>query len=310
MKTAREIDIADYSYPLPEDRIPAYPLPHRADARQLVYRDGHITHGRFGDLPDRLPDNTLLIGNHTRVVHARLHFSPGEGKRPVEVFCLEPLLPHDYALSLSSTSAVRWKCLIGGNRRWKTGELSLRVGDDLTLYADRGERQDNAFAVIFRWDSPTPLSFGEVLGRAGNIPLPPYFNREAEAADRERYQTVFASVEGSVAAPTAGLHFTPEVLEQLEDRGIAWREITLHVGAGTFKPVTAEALGDHTMYREYFSVSTRLLEELALPLRPRPVVCVGTTSLRCIESLYYLGAQLLHGARPDTIDIGQWVTED
>lgn len=310
---ARDLRIDDYDYSLPDERVARYPLPDRAAAKLLQYRDGHISSGTFRDLPDRLPPGTLLIGNRTRVIHARLRFTLPDG-RPLEIFCLEPLDPSDYARSLGSREAVRWKCLVGGNRRWKSGEISIALevdGRPVTLTATRGERLENTFAISFGWSSDGPApSFGEVLEAAGSIPLPPYLGREAEASDRERYQTVFAEREGSVAAPTAGLHFTAEVMQRLAERGVPFRTLTLHVGAGTFKPVTADTLGDHVMHREYFSVTRGFLAELhAQVAAGRPVASIGTTSMRCLESLFYFGAGLLTaGEVPKTL--GQWVATD
>lgn len=343
-RSAKDISIADFTYALPDDRIARHPLPERDAARQLVYAQGEISEGPFRELADRLPEGTLLIGNRTRVIHARMHFPLGEGKRPIEVFCLDPLQPADYAQSLgarnpdmtggkmgadagsadrtegeagttattSPAAVVQWKCLIGGNRRWKRGPLHLDVvveGVAVKLTIVRGERLDNTFAVSFSWTGGGPdLTFGEVLAAAGKIPLPPYLGRDTEAADHERYQTVFARTEGSVAAPTAGLHFTPRVLESLAARGIDWAEITLHVGAGTFKPVDSETLAGHTMHREYIEVPRQLLARLVAQLRAgQPIVAVGTTSLRCLESLCYIDP-----AAPEFphLQIGQWAAED
>lgn len=316
-RSAKDISIADYTYDLPDERIARHPLPERDAARQLVYREGKIEEGIFRDLADRLPEGSLLIGNKTRVIHARMHFPLGEGKRPIEVFCLDPLAPADYAMSLGARTqdpsfvGVQWKCLIGGNRRWKRGPLHLEVsvnGQPVTLTITRGERIDNTFAITFNWSGGSPdLTFGEVLAAAGKIPLPPYLGRDTEADDHRRYQTVFAKKEGSVAAPTAGLHFTPYVLKSLAARNIAWAEITLHVGAGTFKPVASETLEDHTMHREYIEVPITLVEQLIRQLRAKkPIVCVGTTSLRCIESLCYIDTD-----SPDfpNISVGQWAAE-
>ncbi len=307
---ARDLRIEDFDYPLPDDRIARYPLPDREQARLLQYRGGEITGHHFTDLPPLLPPGTLLIGNRTRVIHARLHFPLPDG-RPLEIFCLEPLRPVDYALSLGSREPVEWKCLVGGNRRWKSGSVEGQIelsGKSVTLRAERGEREDNTFRMRFSWTGGA--SFGEVLDAAGSIPLPPYLGRAAEEADRRRYQTVFAEQEGSVAAPTAGLHFTPAILERLETAGIAFRTLTLHVGAGTFKPVTADQLGGHIMHREFFSVTPALLYTLADQLEAgRPVVSIGTTSMRCLESLFYFGARILEGEEAgDTLD--QWVAGD
>lgn len=309
--SAKDISIADFTYDLPDDRIARHPLPQRDAARQLVYRDGKITEGVFRDLANRLPEGSLLIGNKTRVIHARMHFLLGEGKRPIEVFCLDPLAPVDYAMSLGARTRVQWKCLIGGNRRWKRGPLHLEVyvdGHPVTLSIERGERLDNTFAVSFSWTGGAPdLTFGEVLNAAGKIPLPPYLGRDTEAADHDRYQTVFAKTEGSVAAPTAGLHFTPFVLDSLASKNINWAEVTLHVGAGTFKPVDSATLEDHTMHREYIEVPITLIELLIAQLKSgRPIVAVGTTSLRCIESLCYIDPA---GPNFPSISVGQWAGE-
>lgn len=314
---ARDLSIDVFDYDLPDERIARYPVAERDQAKQLVYRNGEITTGVFRDLPGRLPEETLLIGNRTRVIHARLFFPLAEGKRPIEIFCLDPLSPVDYAQSLGARSQVQWKVLIGGNRRWKRGALTLPLeinGHKVNLEAERGERQDNTFAVTFSWTTEgPPVTFGEVLAAAGTIPLPPYLNRTAEAVDHDRYQTVFAKTEGSVAAPTAGLHFTPEVMTNLTQRNIDWQEVTLHVGAGTFKPVDASTLGGHTMHREYFTVTKAFVDRLLAQLKSdQPVVSVGTTSLRCLESLFYLGADISNGQLPNAgspVEIDQWVAD-
>lgn len=315
---ARDLSIDVFDYDLPDERIARYPVGERSSAKQLVYRHGAISHGVFSDLPQRLPSGTLLIGNRTRVIHARLFFPLAEGKRPVEVFCLDPLLPVDYAQNLGARTQVQWKVLIGGNRRWKRGPLKLELevsGQKTILTAERGVRMDNTFALTFGWETAgEPLTFGEILAAAGTIPLPPYLGRASEPDDSKRYQTVFAKTEGSVAAPTAGLHFTPEVMADLKENGVDWEEVTLHVGAGTFKPVDADTLGGHTMHREFFTVSRAFVERLRDQLRAgKPVVSVGTTSLRCLESLFYLGAGFAVGdttVADGTVEVGQWVAED
>ena len=315
---ARDLSIDVFDYDLPDERIARYPAAERAAAKQLIYKDGAISHGIFRDLPGRLPEGTLLIGNRTRVIHARLFFPLAEGKRPIEVFCLDPLLPVDYARNLGARTQVQWKVLIGGNRRWKRGPLHLGLvvsGQPTTLSVERGERMENTFAVTFSWTTEgAPLTFGEILAAAGTIPLPPYLGRASEPDDAARYQTVFAKTEGSVAAPTAGLHFTPEVMAELRTRGIDWEEVTLHVGAGTFKPVDADTLGGHTMHREYFTVGLAFVERLLARIAAgQPVVAVGTTSLRCLESLFYLGAGFAAGETmviDGPVEVGQWVAED
>ena len=309
----REMRIDDFDYPLPDQRIARYPLSDRAAARLLTYREGALANLRFSDLPAQLAPGTLVIGNRTRVIHARLIFPLPTG-RSVEIFCLEPLEPEDYARSLSSVRGpVTWKCLIGGNRRWKAGPLELPVpvgGRTLRLSAERTERIDNTFAVRFDWDGGAAVSFGELIEAAGTIPLPPYLGRAAEGEDRHRYQTVFAEADGSVAAPTAGLHFTPEVMDALAERDIRFRTLTLHVGAGTFKPVTSPTLAEHVMHREFFTVDRELLAELEAQIAAgRPVVSVGTTSMRCLESLYYAGRAALREGQLSA-EIEQWVAAD
>ena len=309
--SARDIRIADYTYDLPDQRIARHPVARRDGAKQLYFRDGEITTDVFANLPAHLPPGTLLIGNRTRVLNARLHFPLAAGKRPIEIFVLDPVEPAQHERALGARTQVQWQCLIGGNRRWKRGKLSLALhvgATPVTLEAERLERVDNTFTVAFSWQSDNAeLTFGEVLEAAGTLPLPPYLGRDTEAADEDRYQTVFAVEEGSVAAPTAGLHFTPAVLEALAERDVEWREVTLHVGAGTFKPVDSPTLGGHPMHREYFSVSRafigRLLEQVD---RGKPLVCVGTTSMRCVESLFYLA----RSTKEITPKVGQWAAED
>jgi len=318
ISNARDLSIDVFDYDLPDERIARYPAGGRSDAKQLVYEKGAISHGIFSGLPGRLPAGSLLIGNRTRVIHARLFFPLAEGKRPIEVFCLDPLVPVDYAQNLGARTQVQWKVLIGGNRRWKQGPLHLELevaGQQTILTAERGERMDNTFALTFSWtNAGEPLTFGEILAAAGTIPLPPYLGRASEPDDSARYQTVFAKTEGSVAAPTAGLHFTPEVMAELQEKGVDWEEVTLHVGAGTFKPVDADTLGGHTMHREFFTVSGAFVDRLLAQLESgRPVVSVGTTSLRCLESLFYLGAGFATGETMvvnGPVEVGQWVAED
>ena len=318
ISNARDLSIDVFDYDLPDERIARYPAGGRSDAKQLVYEKGAISHGIFSGLPGRLPAGSLLIGNRTRVIHARLFFPLAEGKRPIEVFCLDPLVPVDYAQNLGARTQVQWKVLIGGNRRWKQGPLHLELevaGQQTILTAERGERMDNTFALTFSWTTAgEPLTIGEILAAAGTIPLPPYLGRASEPDDSARYQTVFAKTEGSVAAPTAGLHFTPEVMAELQEKGVDWEEVTLHVGAGTFKPVDADTLGGHTMHREFFTVSGAFVDRLLAQLESgRPVVSVGTTSLRCLESLFYLGAGFATGETMvvnGPVEVGQWVAED
>jgi S-adenosylmethionine:tRNA ribosyltransferase-isomerase len=310
----RDIRIEDFAYELPEDRIAQYPLPERDASQLLVYREGSIKATVFRQLAAQLPPASLLIYNDTRVLHARLRTQLPNG-RDLEIFLLDPLEPSDYQLNLSSSGPVTWKCLIGGNRRWKSGELQFQLWlneHPITIEVRRGERfEDGSFAVRFTWDRPE-LSFSELLPEAGSLPIPPYLNRETEQSDLDRYQTVFARYEGSVAAPTAGLHFTPRVLADLDERSVRRAGVTLHVGAGTFRPVRSETLADHPMHEEMISVPRPTLAQLLDQLQHgRPIVAVGTTSMRTLESLYWIGLRLLNGRSLETeVLVDQWEAYD
>ncbi len=311
----KSINIADFSYELPDERIARYPLAERESAKLLHYQNGAIADYHFTDLPDLLPPGVLLIGNATKVIHARLHLLTPSGKA-IEVFCLDPLEPADYQQSFSSTKQVVWKCLVGGNRKWKEGLATLDVPlgeQEIQLQLQRLEAIDNAYAVQFSWTEER-FSFGELLDAAGQIPLPPYLGRAAEASDHERYQTVFAQTAGSVAAPTAALHLSKKLLERLKQQNMNWAEVILHVGAGTFKPVTTEALGGHDMHAEYFEVGRLFLQRLMAQLQSgNPIITVGTTSTRCVESLYYLGSMLLRkemSLAEMPVPIPQWIAQE
>ena len=305
----RELSIHDFAYSLPAGRIAPEPLPDRAASRLLVSRDGHITDKVFRDLPGELPAGALLIFNDTRVVRARLL-----ARRPtgglVELFCLEPVAPHrSLELALQQTARCTWRCLVGNGRRWKDGPVTLdfTTADDqpATLHARRREQEAGTALIDFTWQ-PAQLPFAEVLRAAGHLPLPPYIDRPDTAADAVRYQTVYAAAEGAVAAPTAGLHFTPEVLAELAARGFATGHVTLHVGAGTFQPVKADRMAGHPMHTEPILVTAALLRQL-LAHRPRPVIAVGTTSLRTLETLFWLGAGLLlHPTEASELLVTQW----
>jgi S-adenosylmethionine:tRNA ribosyltransferase-isomerase len=312
MPAPQEIQIADYTYELPEDRIAQYPLPERDAAALLVYRRGEIRSSVFRQLKDHLPAGALLVFNDTKVIHARLHFTLPNGKL-LEIFCLEPIEPAEYQQNFGSTGTVRWKCLIGGNRKWKSGtiqrEYDLEAGP-LQLTARRSGRLEDAFEVAFSWTAPSAMSFGEVLFAAGLIPLPPYMHRPSESSDADRYQTVYARLDGSVAAPTAGLHFTQRVFHDLEARQISRLFVTLHVGAGTFKPVHSETIGEHHMHQESIYLHADKLADLVQAMQSnRRIVSVGTTSTRLLESLYWHGCQLLQGSLPADadMDVDQWV---
>ena len=294
------ISIADYSYPLPDDRIAYRPLADRDASRLLIYRDGGISEDIYRNIAEYLPEESLLVFNNTKVVEARIEFRKETGAR-VEIFCLEP--PPEYggiAAALAQTGKVRWKCLIGGASKWKRGQVLSKTIGDLRLEARWVERSEDCFLIELSWE-PAALSFAELLHRAGLIPLPPYIHRETEAEDSERYQTIYARHEGSVAAPTAGLHFTEAVFRSLEARRVGQDFVTLHVGAGTFLPVKAETLGGHIMHTEFIDVSRTFILRLRDVLAAgRPVLAVGTTSARTLESLYWLGAS------GDELIVQQW----
>ena len=296
----RNIDIKDYNYPLPDEKIAKHPLAQRDACRLLVRSaDASVSDRRFDELPGLLPDNALLIYNNTRVINARLRFRKPTGGM-IEIFCLEPASPSDYALNFASTSGCSWHCLVGNSKRWKDGPLdgavTLADGHTIKLTAVRTERTDAESIVAFEWDDPA-VTFSEIISAAGEIPIPPYLNRETEESDRDDYQTVYSRVEGSVAAPTAGLHFTDSVLEAIDRRGIGRREVTLHVGAGTFRPVKSELIGDHDMHSEFIVVSLDLIDELAAIAGncSKKIIAVGTTSVRTLESLYHIGCMMSAG---------------
>ncbi|MBM3442009.1 MAG: S-adenosylmethionine:tRNA ribosyltransferase-isomerase [Bacteroidetes bacterium] len=304
----KDLQVAAYDYPLPASAIALQPLPERDASRLLVWRGGALYDSGYRDLPDWLPTGTRMVFNDTRVTEARLHF-PGPGQRALEVFILEPADGSMLADTLSQQGTITCRCLVGGASRWKTGlalekTISLPSGS-MTLRAWNKGKAGDAFQIQLAWE-PSTLSFAEVLHLAGQLPLPPYLRRAPQAMDAERYQTMYAAREGSVAAPTAGLHFTESLFARLEVKGIQRRFVTLHVGAGTFRPVTAEQMADHPMHGEFSEVSRAVLEWLIDA--GGPVLAVGTTSLRTLESLYWMGCKLLQ--QPDLplsrLDIGQW----
>ena len=317
-----EILIEEYNYPLPDERIAKYPLANRDQSKLLVYHDGKVSEDRFFRVGEYLPAESLLIYNNTRVIQARLVFHKTTATQPlhsaagarIEIFCLEPLVPHDYQLSLGSTEGCTWKCMIGNAKKWKTGALSLPVllpsGNTITLFAEKGEQTGNTFAVHFSWNlsakrsdsvqqqggltgvADLNISFAEILDAVGELPIPPYLNRKTEESDKTTYQTVYSRIKGSVAAPTAGLHFTDSVLSGLRQKGIQTAEVTLHVGAGTFQPVKVADANQHTMHTEIIAVPRETIQQIIAKLGH--IVAVGTTSMRTLESLYFLGTQLLH----------------
>ena len=301
----RDIRIKDYSYDLPEERIAKYPLPERDQSRLLVWDGRGITDTSFSELPSYIGRDNLLVFNNTKVIRARLRFMKESGAQ-IEVFCLEPHQPYDFAQNLSSSGQVEWKCLIGNLKRWRTGPLKasfMHQGDQGTLTAERMRAEGDAFIVRFSWDD-NEMSFADVLSSTGHMPIPPYLRRDDEDSDVTDYQTLYARIDGSVASPTAGLHFTPAVFDALEAKGVHKTEITLHVSAGTFRPVKSELICDHMMHTEHFFVTTEVIKSLIA----RNITAVGTTSVRALESLYWLGLKASEGLLPDAglPSVSQW----
>ena len=276
-----EIRISEYDYPLTDERIAKYPLAERDHSKLLVYRDGKVSEDVFYRVGDYIAAGSLLVYNNTRVIPARLVFHKESGAR-IEVFCLEPLAPRDYQLALSGTNGCTWKCMIGNLKKWKSGVLSNGV-----LHAERLSTTGNTHEVRFSWDNAN-MSFAQLLDAQGELPIPPYLNRPTEESDKTTYQTVYSRIKGSVAAPTAGLHFTEKVLDGLRERGIKTTELTLHVGAGTFQPVKTEDANKHTMHTEIIAVPRQTIQDVLDNLGH--IVAVGTTSMRTLESLYFIGA--------------------
>lgn len=311
MMEIRDIRIENFDYPLPDERIAKHPLAER-DRCLLLVKDekGEVSTHIFNELPELLPDDAMLVYNNTRVINARLRFRKGEAADGalIEIFCLEPVEPADYACNFASTASCSWTCFVGNSKRWKSEPLRMSLtidGEALTLTATRIAREGNTSVVEFSWNNPS-ITFSRIISAVGEIPIPPYLNRNTEESDSKDYQTVFSHIDGSVAAPTAGLHFTPEVLEAIDRRGIPRRELTLHVGAGTFQPVKSDVIGEHDMHSEFIAVGRELIEELAGT--DRRVVAVGTTSVRTLESLYHLGCRLSAGLAADVLP--QWYPYD
>lgn len=304
----KQLSIADFQYELPDERIAKYPKADRSTSKLLLYKDGNISEDTFVHLADYLPPGSLMVFNNTKVIQARLHFHKTTGAL-IEVFCLEPHTPHDYQQNFAARGACTWTCLVGNLKKWKEGclERTISVKEQAVLLrAERGSISGTGHEIRFSWDN-TAISFAEILDAIGELPIPPYLNRHTEEQDLKGYQTVYSKVEGSVAAPTAGLHFTEEVLASITAKGIERNEITLHVGAGTFKPVKSEHIEGHTMHAEWIAVQQETIERL-LHYGGR-CIAVGTTSVRTLESLYYLGV-MLHDA-PDTpadaLHVPQWL---
>ena len=308
MQDPRHIHIKDFSYDLPDERIAKHPLEKRDEAKLLLYNQEGIGEDVFRNLTNYLQPGQLIVFNNTKVIYARLHFRKATGAL-IEVFCLEPHTPSDYQVNFSTTRRVTWTCLIGNMKKWKEGRLEqeIKVGDKLlTLTAERGGVSGTGFEVTFHWNDDT-VAFSEILDAIGELPIPPYLNRDTEQRDLEEYQTVYSKIKGSVAAPTAGLHFTDELLSQLDAHGIERDEITLHVGAGTFKPVKSEEIEGHTMHSEWIAVARTSIEKLIA--HGGQCIAVGTTSVRTLESLYYIGVILQQNpnATEEELRVPQWM---
>ena len=308
MTNIRNIRIEEFNYPLPDERIARHPLDDRAACKLLVRNaDGAISEHVFSEIPALLPADSMLVYNNTRVINARLRFRKGADPLRAQQSRFSVLSPHepaDYAVSFAATERCSWKCFVGNSKRWKEGVLTMPLtvgGHSLLLSARRADKDGNASIVEFSWDCPE-VTFSQIIAAAGEIPIPPYLNRATESSDSADYQTVYSHIDGSVAAPTAGLHFTDEILEEISGRGIPRRELTLHVGAGTFQPVKSDEIGQHEMHSEFIAVPVKLIEELAAT--ERRIVAVGTTSVRTLESLYHIGVLMAEGRW--TGELPQW----
>jgi S-adenosylmethionine:tRNA ribosyltransferase-isomerase len=302
----KDLQISGYDYPLPDERIAKYPLAERDSSKLLVYRNGEISETRFTALRQLLTPGHLLVFNNTKVIPARLKFQKTTGAN-IEIFCLEPIDPADYQTAFQS-GACTWKCIVGNLKKWKESSLVKTIetnGHTIHLTASKTADLQTYQHIRFTWDDES-LSFSDVIELAGVTPIPPYLNRDTEEIDRDRYQTVYSRIKGSVAAPTAGLHFTDRLLDQLQDSGTSLAELTLHVGAGTFKPVQTDNIGDHEMHTEFFRVSSGTLKSLME--HHGKIVSVGTTTLRTLESLYWLGIKIHQGmfGNESILHLGQW----
>ena len=308
----RHIRISDYNYPLPDERIAKFPMAHRDHSKLLVYRHGEVSDDVFYHLPDYLPSGALMVFNNTKVIQARMHFrkSDAQGQPTgalIEVFLLEPAEPSDYELMFQTTDRCAWYCLVGNLKKWKEGPLVRKVeiaGREVEVRATRGPVHGTSHRIDFEWIGH--CSFAEIIDAMGELPIPPYLNRETQESDKTTYQTVYSKIKGSVAAPTAGLHFTPEVLADLDAHGIDREELTLHVGAGTFKPVKSEEIEGHEMHTEYISVRRDTIRKLIA--HEGQAIAVGTTSVRTLESLYYMGLKVMRNPdlTSEELHVAQW----
>lgn len=307
----QQISIEEYNYSLPDDKIAKFPLPVRDESKLLLYKDGKIGEGVFKNIADYLPEGSLMVFNNTKVIQARLLFQKDTGAK-VEIFCLEPVVPHDYALVFGQTERCSWTCLVGNLKKWKEGSLSKVIehdGQTVVMKAEKKHSFGDSHLIEFSWNNPL-FTFADLLDAGGVLPIPPYLHRETEASDLNTYQTVYSKIKGSVAAPTAGLHFTEDVFRNLANHHITREELTLHVGAGTFKPVKSETIEGHEMHTEFISVMRTTIQQVLNNLGK--VIAVGTTSVRTLESLYYMGVTLENNpeATPDELKVSQWMPYD
>ena len=307
----RHIHISDYNYPLPDERIAKFPLAQRDHSKLLVFENGDISEDIFYNITGHLPKGALMVFNNTKVIQARMHFRKETGAL-IEVFLLEPAEPADYELMFQTNGKCAWHCLVGNLKKWKEGQLSRTFdvnGKTVTLSVERLHEERTSHWVEFRWDNPD-VSFAEILDAAGELPIPPYLNRDTQESDKTTYQTVYSKIKGSVAAPTAGLHFTDKVLADIDAHGIDREELTLHVGAGTFKPVKSEEIEGHEMHTEYICVNKKTIDKLIA--HGGKAIAVGTTSVRTLESLYYMGVKLHDNPNltEEQLHVGQWEPYD
>ena len=306
MTDPRHIHISDYNYPLPDERIAKFPKSRRDHSKLLIYRKGEVGEDVFYNLPNYLPEGALMVFNNTKVIQARMHFRKDTGAL-IEVFLLEPAEPSDYEQMFQTTGHCAWYCLVGNLKKWKEGPLTRTLNMEhgtLNVKATRGEIHGTSYRIDFEWDGD--VSFAEIIDAMGELPIPPYLNRATQESDKTTYQTVYSKIKGSVAAPTAGLHFTPEVLQAIDAHGIDREELTLHVGAGTFKPVKSEEIEGHEMHTEYISVRRETIAKLIR--HEGKAIAVGTTSVRTLESLYYMGLKVLRNPdlTEDQLHVSQW----
>lgn len=299
------ISIDNYTYNLPDDRIAKYPLKERSASKLLIYRGGNISDNVFNSLHTHLPADSLLIFNNTKVIQARMEFRKSTGAR-IEIFCLEPVEPSDYESIFACKQECTWKCIIGNARKWKSGKLEHQItvdGNTISVFAEKTDNYNTDGTIRFSWVDGIDISFGEILDCIGEIPIPPYLNRDAEENDKSTYQTVYSRHKGSVAAPTAGLHFTDQVFDNLKTDGHKVNYVTLHVGAGTFKPVKSETIGGHDMHTEHFAVSKDTIIDI---LNSKSIIPVGTTSVRTLETLYWMGVLASEGKLTNYTVLDQW----